>query len=403
MAAMNLLKRLGGASTHRPEQLKTGLTKTAATLVETAFADVNSQGLLDYHTHVAGIGAGGTKNLINPKMQSRRHPLHHLKFKIYLSASGVENIGDADREFVLRLVDLARHIEGHGKYCLLAFDKNYNPDGTVNAEKTEFHVPNEYVFALRDEFPDLFVPVISVHPYRGDALAELQRWSTRGGRIVKWLPNAMGIDPSGARCDPYYAMMKELGLILISHGGEEKAVEAKEDQRFGNPLLLRRALEHGIKVIIAHCAGLGDNEDVESRSRSRLPNFKFFLRLMEDKRYHALLFGEISAMTQYNRAGSPLKTILERVDLHHRIVNGSDYPLPAINALVRTKALVSRGYIDGEERESLNEIYHYNPLLFDFVLKRHLKLPGTKRRLPASVFMTHPDLSVDSYPAPEEA
>ena len=50
--------------------------------------------------------------------------------------------------------------------------------------------------------------------------------------------------------------MKELDLILLSHGGEEKAVEADEDQKLGNPLLLRRALDHGVKVIVAHCAGL---------------------------------------------------------------------------------------------------------------------------------------------------
>ncbi len=92
-------------------------------------------------------------------------------------------------------------------------------------------------------------------------------------------------------------------------------------------------------------------------------------------------------MTQYNRAGSPLRTILEREDLHERLVNGSDYPLPAINFLIRTSALEKAGYITTEERGCLNEIYDYNPLLFDFVLKRSLKLPGTTKRLPATVFM----------------
>jgi len=37
----------------------------------------------------------------------------------------------------------------------------------------------------------------------------------------------------------------------------------------------------------------------------------------------------------------------------------------------------------------LKEIYDYNPLLFDFVLKRSLKLPGTTRSFPASIFMTN--------------
>src|SRR6266498_3800800 len=181
--------------------------------------------------------------------------------------------------------------------------------------------------------------------------------------------------------------MKELGLVLLSHGGEEKAVEAKEDQRLGNPLLLRRALDHGVKVIIAHCAGLGHNEDLDDAARKRVPNFDLFLRLMSEKRYEGLLFADISAMTQYNRIGRPLTTVLQREDLQERLVNGSDYPLPAVNLLIRTRALAQQGYITRDERAWLNEIYDYNPLLFDFVLKRTMKLPGTQRCLPAKVFM----------------
>jgi mannonate dehydratase len=126
----------------------------------------------------------------------------------------------------------------------------------------------------------------------------------------------MGIDASDYRCDPFYQKMKELDLILLSHGGEEKAVEAEEDQKLGNPLLLRRPLEHGVKVIVAHCAGLGRNEDLETPSKPLTENFDLFLRLMSAKHYEGLLFGEISAMTQFNRAGRPLHTILAREDLH---------------------------------------------------------------------------------------
>jgi mannonate dehydratase len=212
--------------------------------------------------------------------------------------------------------------------------------------------------------------------------------------MVKWLPNAMGIDPSDAACDPFYTKMKELGLVLLSHGGEEKAVEAKEDQRLGNPLLLRRALAHGVRTIVAHCASLGENEDLDDPGRRRVHNFRLFLRLVEDKKYEGLVFGDISAMTQFNRIGEPLSTVLEREELHARLVNGSDYPLPAVNLLIRTKPLVRAGYLTEEEGASLREIYGFNPLLFDFVLKRCLKLPGTERRLPASVFESNPALGV---------
>lgn len=391
---MCLLHHIGGAFTRKPEELRDGISLKAGDLIKRAFDDIDPRRLIDHHTHIAGLGSGGTNAFVNPKMRSWVHPFHHLKFKVYLSAAGVEDIERADAELIQRLVNLIKHIEHHGKHRLLAFDKNHRPDGSVNLEKTEFYVSNEYVFALAEQYPDLFVPNISVNPYRSDAVQELEKWARRGARIVKWLPNAMGIDPSDPQCDVFYQKMKQLDLILLSHGGEEKAVEAEEDQKLGNPLLLRRALDHGVKVIVAHCAGLGDNQDLDSSAKKRVPNFDLFMRLMDEKRYEGLLFGEISAMTQFNRIGKPLTTVLEREDLHERLLNGSDYPLPAINILIRTRPLVRGGYIDADERESLKEIYDYNPLLFDFVLKRTLKLPGTKKHLPATVFMMNRALGV---------
>jgi predicted TIM-barrel fold metal-dependent hydrolase len=389
---MCLLHFIGGAFNHQPEQLKDSLNSKASDLIKRTYEDIDPERLIDHHTHIAGIGTSNTGAFINSKMRSWAHPFHHLKFKVYLSAAGVEDVENADAQLVQRLASLIKHIAHHGKHRLLAFDKNYRPDGSVNLEKTEFYVPNEYVFSLAQQNPDLFIPNISVHPYRPDALQELEKWAGLGARIVKWLPNAMGIDPANPRCDSFYEKMRELNLILLSHGGEEKAVQAEEDQKLGNPLLLRRALDHGVKVIVAHCAGLGENEDLDDIDKRLRSNFDLFMRLMDDKKYEGLVFGEISAMTQFNRCSTPLTTILEREDLHERLVNGSDYPLPAVNILIRTGTLVKKGYITADERHSLNEIYDYNPLLFDFVLKRTVKSPATRKRFPGSIFMTNATL-----------
>jgi predicted TIM-barrel fold metal-dependent hydrolase len=387
---MCLIHSIGGAFTRRPEELVQKLSAKASDLVNRAFDDIDPQRLIDHHVHVAGLGAGGT--FVNRKMRTWAHPFHRLKFKVYMSSAGASDEDRADAQLVERLASLVSNIRNHGKHRLLAFDKHYRSDGSVNLEKTEFYVPNEYVFELAERYPDLFVPNISVNPYRPDAISELEKWAARGARIVKWLPNAMGIDPSDPKCDPFYQKMKELDLILLSHGGEEKAVEAEEDQKLGNPLLLRRALDHGVKVVVAHCAGLGTNEDLDSKDRKQVDNYDLFLRLMDEKRYEGLVFGEISAMTQFNRVGKPLHTILAREDLHERLVNGSDYPLPAVNILIRTRPLVKLGFLSKSEGESLKEVYDYNPLLFDFVLKRTLKLPGTSKSLPASIFMTNATL-----------
>ena len=48
--------------------------------------------------------------------------------------------------------------------------------------------------------------------------------------------------------------------------------------------------------------------------------------------------------------------------------------------------------ITADERGYLNEIYRYNPLLFDFVLKRTIRHPDTGRRLPGNIFVENSDL-----------
>jgi uncharacterized protein len=374
-----------------PDNLLRSLSGKASDLVKKSFEDVDPQKQLDYHTHIAGVGAGNSGAFVNPRMLSWKHPFHRVKFSVYRAACGVTDEKSTDEDLVRRLAALVRNNPFHGKHRLLAFDKHYKLDGTVNLEKTEFYVPNEHVFAIAQQHSDVFVPAISVHPYRTDAIQELEKWASLGARMVKWLPNAMGMDPSHPQCDAFYQKMKQLNLVLLSHGGEEKAVESEEDQKLGNPLLLRRPLDQGVKVIVAHCASLGTNEDLDHPG-TKLHNFDLFLKLMDEPRYQELVFADISAMTQFNRIGKPLETILNREDLHSRLVNGSDYPLPAINFLILTKPLLRGGYINQDERALLKEIYQANPLVFDFVLKRCLRKPGTNRRLPASVFQSHSSL-----------
>ena len=386
------VRQLGGAFSKEPEELQKSASSGARKLIDEAFNEIRPQASVDHHVHIVALGTGGNGAFVNPKMRSRLHWIERLKFAVYASAAGIKNLDNADQEYVARLVRLARSVPSPGKYRILAFDKYYNPDGSVDLEKTTFYVPNEYVFRLAQDTPDLFLPVISIHPYRPDALEELEKWAQKGAKYVKWLPNAMGIDPSSSRLDSFYKKMKEHRMILLSHAGEEQAVEAAEDQRLGNPLLLRKPLDFGLRVIIAHGASLGECADLDRPAKAGLSCFDLFLRLMDEKKYNGLLFGEISAALQFNRMPGPISTLLRRQDLHHRLVNGSDYPLPAINFLIRTGTMAREGFIMQEERGYLNEIYDYNPLLFDFVLKRTLRHPQTGQKFAPSVFMANPGL-----------
>jgi hypothetical protein len=175
-------------------------------------------------------------------------------------------------------------------------------------------------------------------------------------------------------------------MTLLVHTGEERAVDSAELQELGNPLKLRRALALGVRVIAAHCGSLGQGLDLDHPERGRVPNFDLFLRLMDEKRERGELYGELSAVVFRNRDERVLRTLLERTDLHAHLVNGSDYPLPAIHVLVSTSRLEKQGFLTHAERAALDEVYDYNPLLFDLVLKRTLR--GTKgERFADEVFL----------------
>ena len=384
-----LIDCLGGSSADQPEQADAKLSAGAKLLIDKAFADLPAGGTHDYHVHVLGLNTSNSGTWVNPELIGSwwRHPIRRGKGAIYLSGADIADQEHADRQFLHRLVRLVRGIEGHGKFHILAFDHHYRKNGSIDFDKSEFYVPNEYVFELSQRFPDVFVPVVSVHPYRLDALHELKQWADQGVRMVKWLPNAQGIDASDCDIDPFYRLMAQRKLVLLTHTGEEKAVQADEDQRLGNPLLFRRPLDLGVRVVMAHCASLGENVNFEDPAGRKEPNYRLFLNMLEHECYKGLLYGEISAMTQANRIPDPLVAILERPELHGRLVNGSDYPLPAINVVIRTGQLVEERLITKQERKWLNEIYDVNPLLFDFVLKRTIRLGGPSgQQLSAVIF-----------------
>jgi len=195
----------------------------------------------------------------------------------------------------------------------------------------------------------------------------------------------MNIDPSSPRCSQFYETLVKYNLPLLAHTGEEQAVDAKELQALGNPLLFRKPLDQGVKVIMAHCASIGTNIDIDTlANKKEVESITLFARLMDDKNYEGLLFGDISAITQVNRTQKALEMIYTTNDWHHRLVQGSDYPLPGVMPLISLSSFTDRGYIKQNEADVLSAIRRYNPLLFDFVLKRTITVNG--KSLKPSIF-----------------
>jgi len=352
--------------------------------VERAFADIEGRALLDSHVHIIGMGTGGSGAYANPKLLTWKHPASHVKASLILKAAGVTDLALADEQYVGQLLKWAQEFPAPLALAILGFDYHYTKDGAKDLGKTEFYVPDEYIVRLAELHPGRMIPVVSIHPYAPDALERLDRCAKAGARLVKWLPNAQGMDPLDPDVDPFYQTMARHNMALLCHTGGETSVSS-DAQRLGNPLRLRRPLDLGVAVIMAHVGNTGSNDDLDNPGK-RASNFVLALRMLDDPRYRDRLYSDISMITGTSRNHRDIRILLERADLFPRLINGSDYPLPAVDVAVSPILLQFAGLITDEERRHLAEIRRKNPLLFDFVLKRTLKNPKTGVRFPASMF-----------------
>jgi hypothetical protein len=76
-------------------------------------------------------------------------------------------------------------------------------------------------------------------------------------------------------------------------------------------------------------------------------------------------------------------SLLMRVPLEH---GGSDYPLPGVMPMFSPSRMVAAGLLDAGAIEPLRRIREHNPLLFELILKRHLR--DGSARLSNGVFAT---------------
>jgi len=362
--------------------------------VRAAWDGIDSAKVWDSHAHLIGTGDAGSGIYVNPRTDSLLNPGQYARRLFFLNAGCVHDAsGSVDNAYVDRMRNLVDGMRRGVKVLLFAFERAHHEDGTADLEHTMLHVPNEYARDVARRHAADFEWAASIHPYRKDALEALEQAKRDGARAVKWLPSAMGIDPASARCSAFYEFLSKNQIPLIAHAGLERAVLGREAHDFGNPLRLRRALDAGVRVVVAHCASMGEDRDLDRGANGPYVNsFTLFERLMKVPSYQNLLYGDISAMTQMNRAGPALVKVIENADWHPRLLNGSDYPLPGVMPIFSVDYLVSLKLLEASAAPVLSEIRAHNPMLFDFVLKRVLRVGGTRttagKALAAGVFET---------------
>ena len=343
------------------------------------FDGLDADEVWDCHAHLLGLGESGSGAWVTPKMQTIWNLRLYAQYRFYLNAACVDpELKNVDRDYVARLTALLADFPAGFKAMVMAFDRTHDAVGKPQLERSAFYLPNTYASGIAAKHASRIGWVASIHPYREDAADEVAKVVAAGALAVKWLPSAMGIDPASTLCNRFYDAMARYELPLITHGGEEKAVQGAHQPAFGNVLKLRRPLERGVRVVVAHCASLGTDIDLDKGANgAEVECFQLFERLMAAREFEGRLFGDISALPQTNRSAY-LERVLNHREWEGRLLNGSDYPLPGVFPLFSVNALVEKSWLSVEIGEHLKRVREGNPLMFDFLLKRHLKIDGRK-------------------------
>ncbi|HUR46760.1 MAG TPA: amidohydrolase family protein [Candidatus Saccharimonadales bacterium] len=277
---------------------------------------------VDMHVHIVGNGSSGSGCWLRVKGWHRPMAAFMCRH-VGLPFSALS--GDFDRLYRERLVQLARE-SSLGALVILAHEQVYAANGQLMEGKGSLYVPNDYVLKLAKEHPE-FLPAVSIHPARADALEELERCLEEGAVMMKCLPNCQNIDCSDRRYQKFWERMAEAGLPLLAHTGGEHTVPVIRPE-YSDPRNLLLPLECGVKVIAAHCAtksGLGDPDyfPVFAEMIRRFPN----------------LYGDSSAFNVPLRGRHVPECIRE--PLSGRVLHGSDFPVPVLGHWAWLRGFIS--------------------------------------------------------------
>src|SRR5579863_2294291 len=144
---------------------------------------------VDAHVHIVGNGSGNTGCWL--RVSPWRRPMAALMLRhMGLPSTALE--GELDRLYVERLLELVRE-SSLSAVVILAQERVYDDHGRVIPQAGAFYVPNEYVLELAKKHSE-FLPAVSIHPARADALDELERCLAGGAVMMKCLPNCQNIN-----------------------------------------------------------------------------------------------------------------------------------------------------------------------------------------------------------------
>jgi uncharacterized protein len=274
---------------------------------------------IDIHTH-----------LLNPNVRFDRlfDKISVRFFAKNLGADPVQLMTKPYEAYVESMARTVRESQYVEKTCLFGVDARLDVHGReIDRDKTVCAM-SEDVLAVAKKYPEQFIPFFSINPLRPNALELIDKFYESGCIGAKFLQNYWGVDLNDQRFIPYYEKLKEKNIPLIIHIGSEYSIHSFA--RFERIDMLDLPLATGVTVIAAHM-GLG-------RIKNRLRVWKNlsknpgsfdadYFRLLGMLKTHDNLYGDISAILSPMRARA-LRHLSEQQEVHHKILFGTDYPVP---------------------------------------------------------------------------
>jgi mannonate dehydratase len=268
--------------------------------------------LIDCHVHVSCLVPG--HGLMSPRIL-KSLPFRFMQWRLGVRQDEADPAGTerALTRLMFKLLDDATELDAA---AVLAFDAVHTKDGQLDLPRTHLYVTNDFVIELAKQHRKVLF-ACSVHPYRNDAVAELERCVAAGAVLCKWLPLTQDIDPSDPRCIPFYECLAHHGLPLLSHTGGEKTLPSN-NPNVPSPALLEEAVRRGVTVIAAHCG-----------TRSALFETDYLDVFVRMAKEHERFYGDTSALNLPTRSHA-YKVLLRDPEVMAKVIHGSDWPVPPI-------------------------------------------------------------------------
>ena len=265
--------------------------------------------IIDCHVHVSAV-TPGHGSMSRRLLDSAAFRFMRWRFRL----RGQDERTERDLEAILaRTIQQTEQLDAA---VVLAFDAVYTPGGQRDEANTHLFVTNEYVIELAVRNPQMLFGA-SVHPYRRDALAELERCVRAGAVLMKWLPIVQGMNPADARCFEFYDALAHYKLPLLAHTGGEQSLP-RIDDALAAPELLIPALQRGVTVIMAHCG-----------TRSRPFETDYLSQFMRLAKEYEHCYGDTSALNLPTRTYC-WKALLADPQVRAKLIHGSDWPIIAL-------------------------------------------------------------------------